>query len=103
MRERVDERHKRVLRLVREYGSVRISDLATELGISVETARRDVAALSDAGLVRRLHGSALWPTARLSPREARLARLAPEVPAAAPLVLGMVVPAAGYFYPSVIR
>lgn len=102
MRERVDERHKRVLRLVREYGSVRISDLATELGISVETARRDVAALSDAGLVRRLHGSALWPTARLSPREARLAG---EVPAVAPrgLVLGMVVPAAGYFYPSVIR
>ncbi|MFZ3495400.1 substrate-binding domain-containing protein [Streptomyces sp. 5.8] len=102
MRERVDERHKRVLRLVREYGSVRISDLATELGISVETARRDVAALCDAGLVRRLHGSALWPTARLSPREARPAG---EVPAVAPrgLVLGMVVPAAGYFYPSVIR
>ncbi|MEU9162264.1 substrate-binding domain-containing protein [Streptomyces sp. NPDC048424] len=102
MRERVDERHKRVLRLVREHGSVRVCDLATELGISVETARRDVAALSDVGLVRRLHGSALWPTAQLSPREARLAREAPPV-APCGLVLGMVVPAVGYFYPSVIR
>ncbi|MCX4782453.1 substrate-binding domain-containing protein [Streptomyces sp. NBC_01264] len=102
MRERVEERHKRALRLVREHGSVRIRDLATSLGISVETARRDVAALSDAGLVRRLHGSALWPTARLSPREARLARTAPPL-APGGLVLGMVVPAVGYFYPSVIR
>ncbi|MEU8678771.1 substrate-binding domain-containing protein [Streptomyces sp. NPDC048560] len=102
MRERVDERHKRVIRLVRERGSVRIADLAAALGTSVETARRDVAALADVGLVRRLHGSAVWPTARLSPRETRLARSAPPT-APGGLMLGMVVPAAGYFYPSVIR
>ncbi|MFC9243854.1 LacI family DNA-binding transcriptional regulator [Streptomyces sp. NPDC057136] len=101
MRERVDERHKRVLRLVREHRSVRIADLAAELGTSVETARRDVAALADVGLIRRLHGSAVWPTARLSPRETRLVRSAPAAPGG--LMLGMVVPAAGYFYPSVIR
>ncbi|MFD7094108.1 substrate-binding domain-containing protein [Streptomyces xanthophaeus] len=102
MRQSVDERHKRVLRLVREQGSVRVHDLAAALGISVETARRDVAALCDAGLVRRLHGLALWPTARLTPRETRLAREAPRA-AECGLVLGMVVPAVGYFYPSVIR
>ncbi|CAM5285298.1 HTH-type transcriptional regulator MalR [Streptomyces avidinii] len=102
MRESIDERHERVLQLVREHGSVRVSDLAAQLGTSVETARRDVSALSDAGLVRRLHGSAHWPRARLNPREARLARTAPPV-APCGLVLGMLVPAAGYFYPSVIR
>lgn len=102
MRESVDERHRRMLRLVREHGSVRVAHLAAALGISVETARRDVTALADVGLVRRLHGSALWPTAPLSPREARLARTTPPVPAPG-LVLGMVVPAAGYFYRSVIR
>lgn len=37
------------------------------------------------------------------PREARLARELPPPPAPRGLVLGMVVPAAGYFYPSVIR
>ncbi|MFI1396014.1 substrate-binding domain-containing protein [Streptomyces sp. NPDC020681] len=102
MRESVDERHKRVLRLVRERESVRVVDLAVELGISVETARRDVAALADVGRVRRLHGSVVWPTAELSARDVRLARQAPPAPPSG-LTLGMVVPAADYFYPSVIR
>ncbi|MCX4671941.1 substrate-binding domain-containing protein [Streptomyces sp. NBC_01381] len=110
MRESVDARHKRVLGLVRERGSVRVVELAARLGVSVETARRDVATLAEAGRLRRLHGSVHWPTAQLSPHEARLARSAPAT-AAAPaagaaqsgLVLGMVVPATGYFYPSVIR
>ncbi|MEU4999181.1 substrate-binding domain-containing protein [Streptomyces sp. NPDC021622] len=104
MRESVDARHKRVLGLVRERGSVRVVELAERLGVSVETARRDVATLAEAGRLRRLHGSVHWPTARLSPHEARLARTPPAVAAAqSGLVLGMVVPATGYFYPSVIR
>ncbi|MEV8017308.1 substrate-binding domain-containing protein [Streptomyces sp. NPDC086554] len=109
MRESVDARHKRVLGLVRERGSMRVVELAERLGVSVETARRDVATLAGAGRLRRLHGSVHWPTAQLSPHEAaRLARSAPAAMATAPsaqsgLVLGMVVPATGYFYPSVIR
>ncbi|UUN30764.1 substrate-binding domain-containing protein [Streptomyces sp. FIT100] len=102
MRESVEDRHTRILRLVRERESVRVTELAAALGISVETARRDVTALADVGRVRRLHGSVAWPTAPLNARDARLARQAPTPSPSGP-VLGMVVPTANYFYRSVIR
>ncbi|MFB8267709.1 substrate-binding domain-containing protein [Streptomyces sp. NPDC055955] len=102
MRESVEERHKRLLRIVRERESVRVAELAAELGTSVETARRDVTALADIGRVRRLHGSVVWPTVALNARDARLARKAPA-PSPSGLLLGMVVPTANYFYQSVIR
>ncbi|MFJ6632521.1 substrate-binding domain-containing protein [Streptomyces sp. NPDC091376] len=102
MRESVEDRHRRILRLVRERESLRVTELATVLGISVETARRDVTALAEVGRVRRLHGSVTWPTAPLNARDARLARQVPAPPRGGP-VLGMVVPTANYFYRSVIR
>ncbi|RFC78001.1 substrate-binding domain-containing protein [Streptomyces sp. AcE210] len=102
MRESVEERHKRLLRIVRERESVRVAELAAELGTSVETVRRDVTALADIGRVRRLHGSVAWPTAPLNARDSRLARKAPD-PSPSGLLLGMVVPTASYFYQSVIR
>ncbi|MGW8884612.1 substrate-binding domain-containing protein [Streptomyces sp. NPDC055749] len=102
MRESVEQRHGRILRLVRERESVRVSELAADLGVSVETARRDVAALAAVGRLRRLHGSITWPTAPLNARDARLARrAAPQAPSG--LVLGMVVPVSDYYFRAVIQ
>ncbi|MGW0122093.1 substrate-binding domain-containing protein [Streptomyces sp. NPDC003327] len=106
MRESVEQRHRRILRLVREREGLRVSELAAELGVSVETARRDVAALAEVGRVRRLHGTVTWPTAPLNARDARLARRA--APRAAPRasggpVLGMVVPVSDYYFRAVIQ
>ncbi|MFF9146013.1 substrate-binding domain-containing protein [Streptomyces sp. NPDC014861] len=102
MRESVEQRHGRILRLVRERESLRVSELAAGLGVSVETARRDVAALAAVGRVRRLHGTVTWPTAPLNARDARLAR---RTPSGAPsgMVLGMVVPVSDYYFRSVIQ
>ncbi|MGW1293963.1 substrate-binding domain-containing protein [Streptomyces sp. NPDC002533] len=102
MREKVEERHRRILELVRARESVRVAQLAAELGISVETARRDVTALADVGRLRRVHGSVAWPTAPLTARDARLTRQAPPAPPSG-LMLGMIVPAGDHFYRSVVR
>lgn len=54
----VDERRRKVLELARTIGFVKVSDIATDFGISQETARRDLMALGSRGLVRRTHGFA---------------------------------------------
>ncbi|MFJ5833420.1 substrate-binding domain-containing protein [Streptomyces sp. NPDC093089] len=102
MRESVEQRHRRILRVVRERESVRVGELAAVLGVSVETARRDVAALADVGRVRRLHGTVTWPTAPLNARDARLARRSAP-PAPSGLVLGMVVPVSDYYFRAVVQ
>lgn len=56
-----EERRRRIARLVREAGSVTISSLESEFGISPMTARRDLAALEEEGRVRRIHGGAVLP------------------------------------------
>ncbi|MFC9328897.1 substrate-binding domain-containing protein [Kitasatospora sp. NPDC057015] len=52
-----DERRTRILEAVQGLGSVRVAELAERLGIPAVTVRRDVAALADAGLLHRVHGS----------------------------------------------
>lgn len=101
MTERVEARHQRILRLVRERGAVRVTELADELGISKETVRRDVVALVDIGRLRRVHGKVCWPTAVLNARDARLARR--EGRSAAGPVIGMIVPTPGHLYHNIIR
>ncbi|MFF8556367.1 substrate-binding domain-containing protein [Streptomyces sp. NPDC015501] len=96
MRLHVDQRHERVLELVREHGSLRVAELARELGMSAVTLRRDVEALASRGLVERLHGAVVWPSGQ--PRPARAAGLP-----AAGLVVGMVVPTTEYYYADVVR
>jgi DNA-binding LacI/PurR family transcriptional regulator len=58
MREPSEVRRRRILAVVRSRGSVRVSDLAGELAVSVVTARRDVEELARAGQLRRGHGVA---------------------------------------------
>lgn len=101
MRERVEDRHERILRIVRDRGVLRVKELAEEIGTSLETIRRDVTALSDVGRLRRVHGKVYWPTAQLNARDARLERQVQS--GSREPVLGMVVPVAGYFYGGIIH
>lgn len=58
MREPVDLRRQRILAAVQSRGATRVSDLATELAVSVVTVRRDVEELAREGRLRRGHGVA---------------------------------------------
>lgn len=96
MRLHVDQRHERVLELVRERGSLRVSELAAELGVSAVTLRRDVEALAAQGRVQRLHGAVVWP-----------GDAAVEVPqrpeSAEGAVIGMIVPTTNYIFADIVR
>ncbi|MCF3963094.1 substrate-binding domain-containing protein [Streptomyces fuscigenes] len=94
MREGAAERHDRLLNLVRERGTVRVADLAAQLGVSPVTARRDAEALAARGLLDRAHGSVSWPERR-GP--------AGTAPGAGSPVIGMLAPAAGYYFADIIR
>ncbi|WP_330260557.1 substrate-binding domain-containing protein [Streptomyces murinus] len=91
MRLHVDQRHERVLELVRERGSLRVAELATELGVSAVTLRRDVETLATRGMLRRMHGAVVWPgdhadaTVRQAPTDRSY-----DTPEGA--VVGMIVP-----------
>ena len=52
------ERQRQMLVIARSRGSVAVADLVTELGVSVETVRRDLSVLESHGLVRREYGQA---------------------------------------------
>ncbi len=50
-------RQSAIIDSARSFGTVRIADLARELGVSLETIRRDVGPLVDAGELVRHHGA----------------------------------------------
>lgn len=54
-------RSAEILRLVRLHGSCRITDLATELGVSDETIRRNIRPLVGRGMVLKVHGGIMLP------------------------------------------
>ena len=54
-----EERRATVVRLLRSEGRVRAAELARELGVSLDTVRRDLAELERDGCLRRVHGGAL--------------------------------------------
>ena len=56
-----EERREAVARLLRVEGTVRVGDLARRLGVSEDTARRDLWELEAEGRLRRVHGGALPP------------------------------------------
>ncbi|MFJ8313870.1 MULTISPECIES: substrate-binding domain-containing protein [unclassified Streptomyces] len=97
-----EDRHQAILRRLRERGSLRVTDFAEELKVSAVTVRRDVEALAERGLVARVHGGALLPEAASASATAAPAFRSPGGPGPGP-VFGLVVPAADYYYPEVIK
>jgi DeoR/GlpR family transcriptional regulator of sugar metabolism len=56
-----EERRELILRWLGTEGKVRASDLSLRLRVSLDTVRRDLQELADAGALRRVHGGALPP------------------------------------------
>jgi DeoR family transcriptional regulator, glycerol-3-phosphate regulon repressor len=56
------KRHREILRLLGEQGTVTIAGLAERLGVSPETVRRDVKPLTDDGMVVKMHGAIGLPS-----------------------------------------
>ncbi|WP_427016662.1 DeoR/GlpR family DNA-binding transcription regulator [Pseudarthrobacter sp. P1] len=52
------ERQSRILRELQHHEAVRVAELATALGVSEMTVRRDIEALDTSGLARKIHGGA---------------------------------------------
>ncbi|MGI5481183.1 substrate-binding domain-containing protein [Streptomyces lavendofoliae] len=102
MRESAAERHDRLLSLVRERGTARVSDLAAQLGVSPVTARRDVEALAARGLLDRVHGQVSWPAGRGGGERRPAGGAAAAAPGSGP-VLGLLAPSATYYFAEVIR
>ncbi len=53
------ERHRRILELLRSDGRLVASELPERIGVSGHTIRRDLAALSESGELQRVHGGAV--------------------------------------------
>ncbi|SEG93453.1 DNA-binding transcriptional regulator, LacI/PurR family [Nonomuraea solani] len=85
----VQQRHRLILRRLRDRGSARLADLARELGVSAVTLRRDVEHLAGQGLLTRVHGGITLPGGGAA--------------AVTSPTIGMVVPTAHYYYPAVIK
>src|SRR3954468_24732545 len=56
-----DERRRMIAQRLRRHGSVSVSGLEAEFGISPMTARRDLDELERRGVARRTHGGAVLP------------------------------------------
>jgi DeoR family fructose operon transcriptional repressor len=54
-----EERQRATAAQVHQHGRVDVADLAATYGVSVETIRRDLQALEEAGVLRRVHGGAI--------------------------------------------
>jgi DNA-binding LacI/PurR family transcriptional regulator len=98
------ERHEKILAVLRANGTVRLTDLATRLGVTPVTVRRDVTTLADKGLLERVHGGVTLPRrgARPGGAEPSLSRSVFGVMAAQTLI-GMVTPSVDYYWPQIIQ
>ena len=55
-------RQNDLLQEVRAHGSVSVESLAEKFGVTLQTVRRDVQRLAEAGLVQRFHGGVRVPS-----------------------------------------
>jgi DeoR family transcriptional regulator, fructose operon transcriptional repressor len=100
-----EERHQAIAALMRETGRVSVADVAERFEVTAETARRDLAVLERAGLLRRVHGGAVATSAltmiesgvaeRDSTRAAQKAEIAKAAVALLPVAGGAVLLDAG--------
>lgn len=68
------QRQQRIAEKLRTFGRVAVADLAREFETSQETIRRDLAALEEAGGVRRVHGGAVDAARASAPEPTMAAR-----------------------------
>ncbi|OWU83740.1 DeoR family transcriptional regulator [Oceanicola sp. 22II-s10i] len=55
-------RHPEILEIARREGKVTVEGLADHFGVTLQTIRRDLSELSDAGRLQRVHGGAILPS-----------------------------------------
>ncbi|MFP4238530.1 MAG: DeoR/GlpR family DNA-binding transcription regulator [Rhodosalinus sp.] len=55
-------RHSEILEIARREGKVTVEGLAQRFGVTVQTIRRDLSDLADAGKLERVHGGAVLPS-----------------------------------------
>lgn len=55
-------RHPQIMALAQRNGSVSVDDLAQHFGVTVQTVRRDLTELAEAGQLERVHGGAILPS-----------------------------------------
>jgi DeoR family glycerol-3-phosphate regulon repressor len=55
-------RQPEILGIARSEGRVSVEDLAVRFGVTVQTIRRDLSELADAGKLERVHGGAVMPS-----------------------------------------
>ena len=60
-----NKRQSEILSLLRADGTVSAADLAARFGVSIETVRRDLLRLEQAGHIQRVHGGAVLPGKRI--------------------------------------
>ena len=86
-------RHERILELLDETASVRVSRLAMQLEVSEMTVRRDLQMLEEQGKLRRVHGGAvLTAPVKLEAASIRAARQQAEKERIAELAAGLIEP-----------
>ena len=113
-------RRKRALELILRDGEAQVGVLAAQLGVSTITARRDIAALADEGLVERVHGGARrleatgahhgqymtvgqFETGDSAPTDRAGATSRAPAPQKSMPRIAMVVPSLRYYWPSILR
>ncbi len=55
-------RHPEIIEIARREGKVSVERLAAHFGVTLQTIRRDLAELADAGRLERVHGGAILPS-----------------------------------------
>lgn len=65
-----EQRHQAIIDAIARDGRVAVVDLAAHHGVTVETIRRDLAALDRAGALRKIHGGAVAATSLALPETA---------------------------------
>ncbi|MDT0346896.1 LacI family DNA-binding transcriptional regulator [Streptomyces litchfieldiae] len=93
----VAQRHQLLVSELEAAGGLKVTELATRLGVSRATVRRDLVDLENEGRVARVRGGAMLATPRAAEEPPPAGATAP-----AAHTLGLLVPSATYYYPRVV-